>query len=298
MAHKRKPWDDDRLARLREMWAANENVGVIADKLETSRGAVYQRARKLGLAARQSRHGRKPGTALGKPDGARVDLEPWHPAIETGRTIHGKTVTPAARAKRMLKDAKWSAKIGSPAMKGAWKGFPLFTLTLEERATCPRTCLEWRTCYGNNLGHMTVERLFDDGYLETRLHAEIAHRATLYPKGFAIRLHVLGDFYSIAYVDFWKRMLREFDMLHLFGFTARAPADPIGTAVLEMMQEFDARAMLRFSGRPYPQLCSEVVDSAEDANFIICPAERKVDHDCARCGLCWTSDHSITFLRH
>lgn len=296
---RRRTWDEPRLARLRSLWEEGMAVGDMAAELGTSRGALYQRVRTLGLPARQSRRGRPPGRlAVGKPDGARIDLDPWHPALAAGRTIHGKTVTPAARAKRLLKSGRWSAKIGDEVRKGHWRGFPLFTLTLEERATCPRACLEWQTCYGNNLGHTTVERIFDDGFLEIRLHAEIANKAALHPRGFAVRLHVLGDFFSTRYVEFWCEMLRAFPALHLFGFTARGPDDDIGLAIIRLMQDFDNRAMIRFSGQPHPELCSEVVDSVEQARFIVCPAQRKVDHDCARCGLCWNSTHSISFLRH
>lgn len=279
------------------MWAARTPVRDIAAEMQTSAGAIYVQAGKLGLPRRSRGRGRGP-KLLGKPDGARITLEAWHPAAKEGRTIHGRTVTPAARALNMLKSGKHSRKIGGVAMKGRWKGFPLLTLTLEERATCPTSCKEWLTCYGNNLGHTAVERIQEDGFIELRLHSAIAHLAALHPAGFAVRLHVLGDFFSVRYVAFWCEMLRAFPNLNIFGFTARLPTDPIGVAVLEMMKEFDDRAMIRISGGGHPQLCSEVVDREEDANFIVCPAEKIIDHDCARCGLCWTSDHSITFLRH
>ena len=35
--------------------------------------------------------------------------------------------------------------------KGRWRGYPVFTLTLEERATCPSYCEQWDECYGNNM---------------------------------------------------------------------------------------------------------------------------------------------------
>jgi hypothetical protein len=52
---------------------------------------------------------------------------------------------------RVLKDGHQSRKIGKFVTKGKMRGFPIFTLTLEERATCPRSCLAWalfrqRTC--------------------------------------------------------------------------------------------------------------------------------------------------------
>lgn len=299
MRKRRGSWDDAREDELRERWAAKEKVKAIAEAMSTSRGAIYKKIRELGLPTRPwgKRAGGKP---TGKPDGARTTLESYHPAAMEARTIHWRTVVPAAKAKNMLKSGVNSSKIGAVATKGHWKGFPLFTLTLEERATCPRSCAEWLTCYGNNLGHTSIERIKDDPYLELRLHSAIAHLAALHPAGFAVRLHVLGDFFSVRYVQFWREMMMEFPALHIFGFTARQPTDEdgIGLEVWQIMHQFDGRAMIRFSGGGKPLMCSEVVDRIEDANFIVCPAERIVDHDCARCGLCWTSAHSITFLRH
>ena len=42
------------------------------------------------------------------------------------------------------KPLKWghnSAKVGGRAIRGRWKNLPIYTLTLEERATCPRSCV-------------------------------------------------------------------------------------------------------------------------------------------------------------
>jgi hypothetical protein len=113
-----------------------------------------------------------------------------------------------------------------------------------------------------------------------------------------VRLHVLGDFDSLEYVAFWREMLLAYPPLHIFGFTARQPADPIGRAVIALMEEFDDRVMMRVSGLGAAFMCSEVVDQPEQATGIICPAELDEKRDCASCGLCWTSDLNITFLRH
>ena len=41
-------------------------------------------------------------------------------------------------------------------------------------------------------------------------------------KDYAIRLHVLGDFYSVEYVEFWNQMLDRFSNIKIFGYTAHA----------------------------------------------------------------------------
>jgi hypothetical protein len=61
-----------------------------------------------------------------------------HPAIMSGRTIFPGTVRAARSSDRWaLTRGEHSRKIGDVILKSKWKGFPVFTLTLEERATCP-----------------------------------------------------------------------------------------------------------------------------------------------------------------
>jgi hypothetical protein len=73
------------------------------------------------------------------------------PAYRTGRTIFPERVFDPSEVKRVLKDGHQSRKIGKFVTKGPRRGWPLFTLTLEERATCPRSCKAWAFCYGNNM---------------------------------------------------------------------------------------------------------------------------------------------------
>src|SRR5262249_10851032 len=77
-----------------------------------------------------------------------------HPAVIDGRTVYPTTVRAPLRradAPSVLKSAVNSRKIGGEILKGRWRGLPAYTLTLEERATCPTTCRHWRSCYGNKM---------------------------------------------------------------------------------------------------------------------------------------------------
>jgi len=304
-------WTTERSEQLRSMWAAGERTVAIADALGSSRGGVYLKARELGLPSRP--RGRQPGAnALNLPardpsrqrrfigvsesDGPRVDVKPWHPAARNGGTIFGQTVTPAAMADRVLKSGEHNRKIGKMATKGRWKGMPIYTLTLEERATCPRSCLEWLTCYGNNMGR--APRIHDDGFLTLRLAAELAHYSAVHEAGFIVRLHVLGDFFSVEYVHFWRRMLHKFANLRIFGFTARLPSTEIGREVLYLIRDFEDQALFRVSGGNQPLLCSEVVETAELATGVVCPAQLDPERCCATCGLCWQTDRTISFIQH
>ena len=51
----------------------------------------------------------------------------------------------------LLKHPKPDNKVGQFVHKGEFKGYRIFTLTLEERATCPKSCNQWDVCYGNNM---------------------------------------------------------------------------------------------------------------------------------------------------
>jgi hypothetical protein len=73
------------------------------------------------------------------------------PAYRSGRSIFPSRVFDPDEVQRVLKDGHQSRKIGKFVTKGPRRGWPLFTLTLEERATCPRSCKAWAFCYGNNM---------------------------------------------------------------------------------------------------------------------------------------------------
>jgi hypothetical protein len=120
---------------------------------------------------------------------------------------------------RLLISGHNSRKIGRTVMKGKWRGFPIFTLTLEERATCPRTCAEWVSCYGNNMNW--ARRIKNDRAFEERLWEELAAKQKAHPAGFVVRLHILGDFYSADYTEIWAEAMEAYPALNVFGYTAQ-----------------------------------------------------------------------------
>lgn len=243
-----------------------------------------------GASDRQRRH-----TSV-KPRGARIRLAEEHPASVEGRTIFPTRVFHASVLPRLLKSGVNSRKTGSRVMKKKWRGMPIFTLTLEERATCPRNCLEWSTCYGNNM--QFAERIIADETFEDTLWGELWELNGLEPDGFVVRLHILGDFYSADYVELWAHALVQFPALRVFGYTARSPFDPIGQAIFRLATQHWDRFAVRFSGLGFGTLTAEVVDSADQASGIICPAQTGKTECCATCALCWSTDAKISFLRH
>lgn len=228
-----------------------------------------------------------------------VTLSAGHPALIEARTIFPTTVNPVGhrRVKRLLKSGVNSRKIGKTVTKGRWRGFPIFTLTLEERATCPRSCKAWASCYGNGMPY--AQRLVAGPAFEAALWDELSAQQLQHPHGFVVRLHVLGDFYSLGYVALWERALAAFPALHVFGYTARDPAsDDIGEAVGLIVDAHPARFAIRFSGWDGPTHGSVLVAAAGDTEHLICPAQQGRTSCCATCALCWHSDRTIAFLRH
>lgn len=232
------------------------------------------------------------------PRGRGIVLPAFHAAARSGRTIFPTRLFAPDEVGRLLKSGHHSRKIGAFATKGRQKGWPIYTLTLEERASCPRSCTEWLHCYGNNM--QAAERIEHGPELIAALESELFALARAHPSGFLVRLHVLGDFYSTEYVGFWRRMLASIKALHLFGFTANPPASPIGRAISRMALDHGwERAAIRFSGADHALRAARVIPAGEDdADAILCPAQTGDTDCCGTCGLCWHSERSIAFRRH
>lgn len=228
--------------------------------------------------------------------GSRFRFPDTHPALVEGRTIFPTRVFPATEVPRLLVEGKNSRKIGNVVMKGRWRGFPIFTLTLEERATCPRSCLEWRSCYGSNM--QFARRVAHGPALEARLWSELEEKQRRHPGGFLVRPHVLGDFYSVDYAELWAEALETFPALHVFGYTAHNPFSAIGNVVRELLGVHPDRFCFRFSGLNNERNGSVVIERGAATEHVVCPAQTGKTDCCATCALCWHSDRTIAFWRH
>lgn len=222
-----------------------------------------------------------------------------HRAVIDGTTLYRARVSDVADHEHIFKSGKHSREIGSHVVKGKWKGMPIFTLTLEERATCPRSCLHWQDCYGNKMNWSA--RLRHGPELEERIKYEIRRLASYHRGGFVVRLHVLGDFYSVGYTRLWISMLHLYKQLHVFGYTAYSPISDIGKLVQSMNGE---RCVIRFSdgGNTVQPKTVTIDDENELAVWnrpIVCPAQTGKSACCGTCALCWAApDKTIAFLRH
>lgn len=201
--------------------------------------------------------------------GRHISLKAEHPSVVEGRTMFLKRAKPSASAPRLLISGVNNKKIGSHVTKGWMRGRPIFTLTLEERATCPRTCLHWVDCYGNSVH---------------------------WPNRW-----VLGDFFSRDYVHFWGNLLRQHGGLSIFGYTAWQPETEIGEAIWFQMVMFGRRFMVRFSDGPSNVRRTVSVESEAEgvkAGAVVCPAQTKRAESCGDCCLCWHTEKPIAFISH
>lgn len=225
---------------------------------------------------------------------------PWSHAILDGATMYPKRRVRADQAGRLLKSGEHSRKIGKTIQKGAWRGMPVYTLSLEERATCPCTCRQWSTCYGNSMNWS--ERIGHGPKLEARLPAELRELGITHPAGFVVRLHVLGDFYSVGYVALWAQLLGEIEQLRVFGYTAWQPDTAIGAAVRDLRttqwDRFAVRTSGGAAGQPRTVVLNRVVAGPIHDGMIVCPAQTGRTECCATCGLCWGTRRDVAFMPH
>lgn len=219
-----------------------------------------------------------------------------HPAVVEGRSYFIKSAGAKRSTGRVLITGHNQRKLGKRVTKGRWTGMEIYTLTLEERKTCPRTCAEWNSCYGNRMP-WSNRALAGEG-LEDKLAIELASLQQRHPKGFVVRLHILGDFYSVDYVNRWSGWLDQFPALHIFGYTARQ--DAIGEALKLLIKNRWDRFAIRSSGAVLSDVPAAIVIDREDqaVDAIICPVQTNKTACCATCGLCWSTSKTIAFLRH
>ena len=220
-------------------------------------------------------------------------------------TIYQKSIKSQA-PNGMLKKGSSNKKLGFKVTAKKWLGKRLYSLTLVERETCPTTCHHWDDCYGNN---MPFAHRFKNANIDLILEKEIEILLAKHKEGIVIRLHVLGDFYSVHYVDFWQEMLLKHDKLSLFGYTARK-GDNIAHAIWLLNTRFPDRCVIRHSGNfeagtphgdsqePFIEDWSYAAEESFDGASFDCPEQTGKLKDCASCGLCWTVPKTVRFLTH
>lgn len=219
------------------------------------------------------------------------------PASATGTRFKARVIAPRDMT-NVLVSGHNNAKIGRDVRKGHLRGYWIYTLSLEERATCPTACAHWRDCYGNSMP--LAKRVQHGPDMLRRIEQELADLCRK-KRGVLLRLHALGDFYSLDYVAFWDGMLRLHPNLSIWGYTAHHPGTAIGDAIAQVISRngFD-RFAVRYSGWSgfRGSITIDHDAEADAADAVLCPQQTGATSHCATCALCWGSERNIAFLRH
>lgn len=246
------------------------------------------------------------------------DLDPsavWslptsHAALKENRTLFPSTIVEVDEnfEDRLLVSGKNSRKLGDKITKGKLKGYALYQLTLEERATCSANCEARSYCYGNSMQLARRHRIGDLDLFASFLEDEIREILSV-EQGLMVRLHVLGDFPSVEYVDVWRLMLSRYEALSCYGYTHWDEDDGDGTAIADAIQsvkdEYPDRFRIRWSGKARQNdgaiVISEIPTTPKFNGALVCPAQTDATACCASCGLCWESamrKETIAFIKH
>ena len=218
-------------------------------------------------------------------------LKPNNPALQHAVTIHPKSRRSPVETS-IVKAVTSNAKLGKGSnviSKGKWAGMPMFQTSLEERKTCPSTCKQWASCFGNN---MAFAHRIDHTHPKflPKLADEIDILAKTYRHGFVIRPHVLGDYYSPEYAAFWIDQTALHQNLYIFGYTHHQRNSIIGRMVTEWNK--NPRVWVRFSDQG-----GDMSANVEGEGFP-CPEQTGQTESCLTCGACWSTVKAVSFKAH
>lgn len=157
-------------------------------------------------------------------------------------------------------------------------------------------------CYGNAMPFARRHTPSPD--LEPRLRSEIAALLREHRRGIAIRLHVLGDFFSEDYARFWVGLVRDLPRLHVWGYTAHPADSRLGRILADANRNLAGRWSFRFSvasDAPHAPSQSSVAWAGEVPSGLLCPAQTGQTDACGTCALCWSRamvERRIVFVGH
>jgi hypothetical protein len=282
----------------------HENPHLEHDKADRKFSAFGMSQRKLG-AKGLSRFASAAVTESVRRSHAALD--PRNPALREGRSIFVSRIFDANQLDRVLISGINNGKLGKLITKGDWAGSPFYHLSLEERRTCPRSCPVWDACYGN--GMPAAVRVRYNANLMRKLDSQLAELNHKHPNGFAVRLHVLGDFPDLDYVKAWIGFSNKYRALQVEGYTAHPRDSEIGQAIWKMNLNRPRRWVIRNSvpmGAPWePLQVATLWDGANspptDMDALVCPQELGKTQTCGTCALCWSpamSEKRVLFLGH
>lgn len=325
------PWSAAEIETLRRLWPKQTGAQIAALLPTRSRSSVIAKARGLGLVTKPRGRKGNPNARVRKAyasKGDDVTLSRWvkvgkpNPPTQATLLHSPRVVSPAASARgfvaagrskfhakgvrapdalpHVLVSGHSNVKIGRDVRKGWARRYWLYTLTLEERATCPRTCHHWATCYGNNMPYASRVDHRDPAALQAAIAADVERLLAVKGRvGLMVRLHALGDFFDREYVGFWSLLLYAHPRLAVYGYTAWAPDSEIGAAIVGAKAAHGRRFAVRWSNGAGDTDCALPIQAVDQpVNAIVCPEQTGATTACATCGLCWGTPRNVAFIEH
>jgi hypothetical protein len=233
--------------------------------------------------------------------------------VLTQSKFHNSSVTPpgishhTGKEVKVLKPATSNKKLGKRAhsagrwIKGVFKGLPLYSLTLEERTTCQSDCAIWNECYGNNMPFASrFDATIDNGeLLMSVLEKELTKLDEQHKDGYSIRLHVLGDFFSIPYVMWWSDALEKHSGMKVYGYTHRT--GDIGKAIDDTYLKYPGRFVIMQSDATVPTIRPiALMEKTPGSELLpLCPEQAGKVNGCLDCGLCTNMNiKGVKFIEH
>jgi len=132
-----------------------------------------------------------------------------------------------------------------------------------------------------------------------KIEEEIGFLLAKHKHGVVIRLHVLGDFYSMDYVQFWMRMLTMHPKLSIFGYTGVPVDGNIATSIQLMNSIYTSQCFIRFSrNNEFDDEGSYAAEESFEGKSFDCLEQTKKAKNCAACGLCWMTAKTVRFVTH
>lgn len=178
--------------------------------------------------------------------------------------------------------------------RGNLKTGTLPSFSLPVMTTCPgKTPFCDRFCYGLK-GRFTMEQIVkrNDARLDATLRDDFIDtivKEILKTKAPAFRLHVVGDFYTVEYVEKWIKIAKRLPSVIFFGSTRSWRCDFL-SEVLKHFRDLPnvyIKASVDLTDTLEPFSCGWRVWSVEGYGTP-CPHDFGRVANCAECMLCWT----------
>ena len=142
----------------------------------------------------------------------------------------------------------------------------------------------------------------DEELLMKRIYNDLLNNTN---KLLLIRLHILGDFFSVKYVKFWRKMLNTFNNIALYGYTANniKSSIPLSQAIAKEIIKLNnnQHCHIRFSNDLNVSFSANSYDIVKPVKgvSIVCPVQENKTANCGTCGLCWNQkEQQIIFKTH